>query len=59
MELRAGTFAFPKARDVELRTDDQSFNFNSPVRQAVAMLAGTNSGSHRPTTIILARSSLD
>ena len=44
MELRAGTFAFPKARDVELRTDDQSFNFNSPVRQAVAMLAGTKFG---------------
>lgn len=44
MELRAGSFTFPKARDIELRTDQRSFNFTSPVRQAVAILAGTKFG---------------
>jgi hypothetical protein len=44
MELRAGSFTFDKARDIELRTADQSFNFTSPVRQAVAILAGTKFG---------------
>jgi hypothetical protein len=48
MELRAGSFTFDKARDIELRTAEQSFNFTSPVRQAVAILTGTKFGFSRP-----------
>jgi hypothetical protein len=44
MELRSGSFTFPRARGIELRTDNRSFNFTSPVRQAVAILAGTKFG---------------
>jgi hypothetical protein len=44
MELRSGSFTFPRARSIELRTDQRSFNFTTPVRQAVAILAGTKFG---------------
>ena len=44
MELRSGSFTFPRARDIELLVDHRSFNFTSPVRQAVAILAGTKFG---------------
>jgi hypothetical protein len=30
MELRSGSFTFPKARDIELRTDTRSFNPRDP-----------------------------
>jgi hypothetical protein len=44
MELRSGSFTFPRARGIELRVDQRSFNFTSPVRRAVAILAGTKFG---------------
>jgi hypothetical protein len=44
MEFRSGSFTFPRARSIELRTEQRSFNFTSSVRQAVAILAGSKFG---------------
>jgi len=44
MIVRTGSLTFPRARGIELRTEQQSFNFTSSVRQAVAILTGTNFG---------------
>jgi hypothetical protein len=44
MEVRTGSFSYGRARDSGPRTDQRTFNFNSPVNQAVAILTGTNFG---------------
>jgi hypothetical protein len=44
MIVRTGSFTFPRARDIELQTQQQSFNFTRSVRQAVAILTGTSFG---------------
>ncbi len=44
MIVRTGSFTFPRARDIELQTQQQSFNFTQSVRQAVAILTGTSFG---------------
>lgn len=47
MEIRSGTLSFPRARDIGPRVDRMTFNFTNPVRQAVALLTGTNFGFSR------------
>ncbi|MES4787665.1 MAG: hypothetical protein C4294_19755 [Nitrospiraceae bacterium] len=44
MIVCTGSLGFPRARGIELRTEQQSFNFTRSVRQAVAILTGTNFG---------------
>jgi len=44
MEIRSGSFSYVRGRDSGPRTDERTFNFNSPVNQAVAILTGTNFG---------------
>jgi hypothetical protein len=44
MEIRAGSLTFPRTRDSGPQTDRIFFNFTNPVRQAVAILQGTNFG---------------
>ena len=44
MEVRSGSLSFLRMRGNGPRTDEQVFNFNSPVNQAVAILTGTNFG---------------
>lgn len=47
MERRTGSLAFPRARGGP-RTDTSVFNFTGPVRQAVAVLTGTDFGFSQP-----------
>jgi hypothetical protein len=44
VEQRTGSLTFPRIDDVGPRTDTKIFNFTSPVRQAVAILTGTDFG---------------
>src|SRR5215510_5588924 len=44
MEVRTGSFGFVRMRGNGPRTDQRTFNFTSPVNQAVAILTGTNFG---------------
>jgi hypothetical protein len=43
MEVRGGSLTFDRRRG-NARTDERTFNFNSPVNQAVAILTGTEFG---------------
>src|SRR6266480_7131663 len=43
MEVRSGALTFDR-RSGTSRTDERTFNFNSPVNQAEAILTGTNFG---------------
>ena len=44
METRSGAIVFDRGRGNGPRTAQQTFNFNQPVNQAVAILSGTNFG---------------
>lgn len=44
METRSGAIVFERGRGNGPRTAQQTFNFNQPVNQAVAILSGTNFG---------------
>lgn len=44
MEVRSGSLSFLRIRGNGPRTGERTFNFNSPVNQAVAILTGTNFG---------------
>lgn len=48
MEQRSGSLTFGRSDDPGPRTATQVFNFTAPVRQAVAVLAGTDFGFSRP-----------
>ncbi|MBR1279772.1 hypothetical protein [Bradyrhizobium sp. AUGA SZCCT0283] len=44
MEVRSGSFSYVRIRDTGPQIHERTFNFNSPVNQAVAILTGTNFG---------------
>src|SRR5215470_7192368 len=47
VEQRTGSLTFPRLDGIGPRTDTQVFNFTAPVKQAVAILTGTNFGFSR------------
>src|SRR5256885_12724591 len=44
MDIRTGSLSYPRGRGSGPRIDRVFFNFTNPVRQAVAILTGTNFG---------------
>jgi len=56
--IRTGSFTFPHAPGIQLRTDQQTFNFTQTVSKAVSVLTGANFGSsprnhHHPGRVVV------